>query len=240
MQISRLAEYFVKQYLSGRSNRRRPQAWRRESADIQRLESRALLAAVLDQGTNVEASAAEDRTMLRPVVLEPEGHPSCCGTVFSWEAVPEAALYEVWMGSLDSSDTPLIKATRVGLWLIHEGQLPIGRLQIWVRARFQDGQHSLWGAKAFHYDQAPHTSELKSVSSPGDQLLQTFQWREVPGAVQYRLVVRNLTTQELVVDEIVPQNEYTPATAISMGRLRAWVHAIGADGFKGAWSEPGN
>ena len=83
MQISRLAEYFVKQYLSGRSNRRRPHPWRRESADIQRVESRALLAAVLDQGTNVEASAAEDRTMLRPVVLEPEGHPSCCGTVFS-------------------------------------------------------------------------------------------------------------------------------------------------------------
>lgn len=170
---------------------------------------------------------------VKPVVHSPSGTSRETRPTIEWYASSEAESYELWLEHLGGDDNPVINPTVTGTSFTLLQDLDIGRYRAWVRANKQGGSKSAWTSVTFTVTVPP---TIVPLTFTGD-LTPTIDWSDVPGAVDYRVYIQNITTLETVLDERVSVSQLDITTDLTFGRHRIWVQATGINGFTAEWSD---
>ncbi|RLT08263.1 MAG: hypothetical protein DWI22_08265, partial [Planctomycetota bacterium] len=184
------------------------------------------------------------RVSTPPTIVGPIGRTPLAKPTLSWQSVPGALNYEVW---LNNTSVPVAKlynpAGITSLSYTVPAGLPIGNYTFWVRARNAFGSDSNWSqSQKFEVVTSPvliGPSASTFIKRP------TFNWTNMKttlgpnslaaGAVRYefRLYGRNAVTS--IYEELaqyaatnLTTNSYTIPTDLPSGDYRAFVRAIGA------------
>ena len=121
-------------------------------------------------------------------------------------------------------------------------ELGVGTYRFWVRAYDSLEQPGFWsGSRTFRVRTAPvFTSPIRN-SGVAETSFPQFNWTSVVDTDRYDLWVNNVTTGEaqVVRRSDLQTTSFASATAnLPGGTYKAWVRAIGPDGFFGNWSSP--
>ena len=105
-----------------------------------------------------EIETFEARLLLTtPDILTPTGTIADATPEFTWEAVPDAESYDLWVTSLETYETVLVETGIVGTSFTPATELSLGRIRIWARANLAGGAMSAWSP----------ASEAVILSAPG-------------------------------------------------------------------------
>lgn len=169
--------------------------------------------------------------ILGPVGVSSEQRPTV-----TWTSVSDATSYEIWTEQIGGSNNPLVNPTVSGTSYTFMQDLGIGAYRTWVRATLSNGVKTNWARQNFQVSLAP---ELVDLSYRDPDRTPTISWEPIPGALQYRLYVSNLTVGgPAVIDELTTETSFTPTEDFGFGRYRIWCRAIGVGNYAAAWSSP--
>ena len=182
------------------------------------------------------------RVSTPPTLLGPTGRTSVANPTLTWQSVPGALNYEIW---IDNNSVPVSRIyNQSGITALNytvPANLPIGQYTFWVRAKNQFGTDSNWSLpKIFSVTSWP---TLTGPSSSTFDTTPTFNWTNMrstlgsvtAGAARYEFRIYGVDpTTKLYVE--LPQytvttltsNTYTiPADkALPAGNYRAYVRGI--------------
>ncbi|GAB5443517.1 MAG: hypothetical protein Fues2KO_38660 [Fuerstiella sp.] len=173
---------------------------------------------------------------VKPNVTGPLGRQSASENLtLTWESVPGALSYEVWLERIGAgSANPIANPTVSRLSHTLAQPLPIGRYRTWVRANLAANRRTAWATGRFDVSAAPTFAALPFHA---DNRTPTIQWTPIPGATSYRLFISNITSQQNgVVDVTTATNTFTVPVDLNFGRHRIWVRAVAADSYAAEWS----
>jgi hypothetical protein len=182
------------------------------------------------------------RVSTPPVLVGPTGRTSVANPTLTWQSVPGALNYEVWINNVSVPVGKIYNPSGISsLSYTVPANLPIGQYTFWVRARNQFGFNSSWStAKTFSVTAWP---TLTGPSSSTFDTTPTFNWNNMQstlggltaGASRYEFRLYGLDTATQTYVEL-PQ--YTVATltsttytipgdkALPAGHYRAHVRGI--------------
>jgi uncharacterized delta-60 repeat protein len=164
----------------------------------------------------------------------------------SWNAVTGATDYEVWVNNQTTGQSEVIHVYNISnTSYTPSSVLAYGDYRAWVRASnaFGDGPWS--DARDFEVTDGssapPSTPAMTAPDGTITDTTPTFAWTASSGATFYDLWVNNLTTgqQQVIREENLTTNSYTPTTALTAGDYRAWVQARNGSG-ESEWSAEKN
>jgi len=170
-----------------------------------------------------------------PVTIQPlEFTQSTARPVVSWNPVPGAVRYDVWIDNLATQQSQYVRLTNVvGTQWTSATDLPMGRYRMWVRGIDATGVAANWSlAKDFVIATAP---------IPVAPLLPTFDrtptltWTALAGAVSYKVTLKNPNTGVIAysVNGITGTSWTVPADLLT-GTWQWWVSGTSADGYQSA------
>lgn len=178
------------------------------------------------------------------VNLIPDGlavtSPSLNGTpIFSWNSVPGATQYEVWVNNLTTATSKVVHNTAVTSTSLSLAGLTSGSYRAWVRARDSKGGNYTWTTPFdFEVQRAPRV--LSPVGATGTAT-PLFSWTAVSGAARYELWVTNMDTVIRVIHVTdITATSFQSLASLSSGNYRTWVRAIDAGNVPTVWSTPAN
>ncbi|MCA9062930.1 MAG: hypothetical protein KDA96_07720 [Planctomycetaceae bacterium] len=153
----------------------------------------------------------------------------------SWNAVPGAAKYDVWVNNVTTGASQVFRNTNVSGTTIGLPGLTAGRYRAWVRGRDLNGGNYQWSTpEDFVFGQPPVV--IAPVGS-GQPSLPVFTWTQAAGAVRYELWVSSLDNPGRVIHQTqLTVNHYTAQTALATGNYRTWVRAFDSSGAATLWS----
>ena len=188
-------------------------------------------------GDNATFSRTFDVTVnAKPKILAPVGVSSERRPTITWTSVPDATSYEIWMDQIGASNNPFANPTVSGTSYTLMEDLGIGAYRTWVRATLSNGVKTNWARQNFQVSLAP---QLADISYRDPDRTPTISWDPIPGALQYRLYVNNLTVGgPAVIDELITETSFTPTEDFGFGRYRIWCRTIGVGDYAAAWSTP--
>ena len=156
----------------------------------------------------------------------------------TWTSVSEATSYEIRLEQYGSSNNPLINTTVSETSYTLTEDLGIGVYETWLQATLPNDVKTTWARKTFKVNLA---AQLTDLPYRDPDRTPTISWDPVPGALQYRLYVSNLTVGgPPVLDELTTETSFTPTEEFGFGRYRIWCRAIGVGNYAAAWSTPEN
>ncbi|MCA9034989.1 MAG: hypothetical protein KDA91_07665 [Planctomycetaceae bacterium] len=176
---------------SARSNRRRSNAPIPQTAET--FEQRALLTA--------------------PTILSPNGTIGNTQPTIVWEAVDNAASYEIYISNAETQTLIAREFNIQTTSYVPTFALPQGRIRTWVRAHFADTSVSEWSS---NHDFVVSTQpQLTGPGSPSanatqrkiDDTTPTITWTGVSGAASIELYLSNRTTLESQVITVPGQTQ---------------------------------
>jgi len=205
---------------------------------------------VEDGGEDKDLSTRSDNSVYRRsfVVTVQNTRPvitGLTGTVLdqhpkiSWQAVPDAAGYQVWIGNRSTGQLPLISTTVSTLDYQPTVNLGIGRIEVYVRAVFPGQSFGSWSLiSRFTVHTRPIIQPLaQRQTSPRPE----FRLDAVPGAVKYEFWLDNRSTgQSPFLKATVTSPVLIPANDLPLSSYRLWARGIAADGTPGYWSIAAN
>lgn len=151
----------------------------------------------------------------------------------TWDAILGARSYDVHIDNLSTGQTGVIRTNGHGgnAFTLPE-DFALGSYRVYVRGKSFAGLPGGWSLpRNFTSRTAVVLNEIEPSARP------TITWNALPGAVEYELYIRNVTTGATVFnDASLTGTSYTPDADLPLGRYRVWVRGIGADGRAGAWS----
>lgn len=154
----------------------------------------------------------------------------------TWNAIPGATNYDVWVSSRTTNAIVLRNQNVTGTSLTPAKDMATGDYTVWVRA--QSGQYfSPWSAgRSFSIGMPPKinspTSGTSSTARP------TFLWSSVSGTERYELWITNVQTNTKIVLTNLTSTSYTPSSNLARGNYRVWVRAVSFMGETTEWSTP--
>jgi len=158
----------------------------------------------------------------------------------TWNALPGAVKYDVWIDNLTTNQPQFIRNTNVPAnSFTPSADLPFGNYRAWVKGIDASGIYpGAWSiAVDFSIVQLAAPVVTQGQNSTFDRT-PTFAWNAVPGAAKYDVVVRNLQNGKTVVEERnIVGTSWTPTTPFADGPYAWWVSAITADGARGVWTD---
>ncbi|MCA9050831.1 MAG: hypothetical protein KDA89_18965, partial [Planctomycetaceae bacterium] len=186
-------------------------------------------------GTAGEWSAPQSFEV-QPQLISPLTSTFEVRPTFSWEPVPFATAYEIWI-RVSSGD--IRQSGITGTTYTPTQDLPSGQVLWWVRATDHTKNYGWSHVGITGNDKRP---VVTGPSAPTTNTTPTITWQGVIGAGRYILHVINTATDEVVIrEDFVTTTSYTPTTALPVGQYRAWVKSIDAATnlfTSGAWSRP--
>lgn len=174
---------------------------------------------------------------LNPIVLR-QNTPR---PTISWQSLPGAVRYEIYVTSPTVSGFLHRDATITGTSWTPSSDLAIGRYRAWVRGFAADGLTAAWSREISMIADVlvvPAPTLISPLHATFDRT-PTFTWASVSGATQYVLRVRNANDGTVVVHAAVmaPVTNFTPVTELSSNVYYNWeVRAIGAGGHQSDYS----
>ena len=172
---------------------------------------------------------------LLPEVTGPVGTINDTTPTLTWQPVPHADSYEVWLQLTGGSNNPVLNPTVTTASYDVPDDLHIGRYRTWVRANLADGSKTNWATGVFDISLPV---ALHDVPFFGTDRRPTFTWDPLMPSGGTRIYISNITTRENgIVDAIVPDGQYTFFDDLSFGLYRIWIRAVGQGNYQAEWSE---
>ena len=196
---------------------------------------RAWVRAIDAAGNPAQWSLAHNFSVVTPPTLTaPLNATFSQQPTFTWNMVPGATQYDVFVRNLATGVTVLYPKGIAGTSWTATSALAIGRYRWWVQARSAQNVLSLWSLPV-DIQIGGKTSVLSPVGSTSDATPE-FTWRPVEGAVRYELWVAS-TSVRVVYETQLTGTSFAPATNLPAGSFRIWVRAVSAPGIFAPWSD---
>ncbi|MCA9062517.1 MAG: hypothetical protein KDA96_05645 [Planctomycetaceae bacterium] len=175
--------------------------------------------------------------IMPPVLQTPSSLTQDIRPGFTWDAVPGAEAYELWISNLSLNVNPFHQAVVSQNSYTPTEPLGIGRYAIWLRSQDAVGDWSAWSPQSVFRVNTPVTihamDRFQSVSRP------TISWDELPGAFRYDLWVDNISADvsQFVREQNLTATTWTAPTDWPVGRYRIWVQAYDGGNVHNRWSQ---
>jgi hypothetical protein len=157
--------------------------------------------------------------------------------LMTWNALPGAAKYDLWVNNLTTGQTQVIRQSVLTTNSYQQASLPLGQYVAWVRGIDAGNVVATWSTSQ-QFTVAPRVV-LTFPSTPGFNSQPTYQWQALPGATKYQVYVQNRTTNAIVLNQSgVTATSLSQPTALPVGNYRWWVRGSNNPGLTGAWSVP--
>ncbi|MEJ7594549.1 MAG: RsmE family RNA methyltransferase [Planctomycetaceae bacterium] len=180
-----------------------------------------------------------------PVLTGPTATTPSSKPTITWNALPGALRYDVWVTNLTAGIAQIVRDIDVPTnSFVPPENLGIGRYRVWVRAIGNLEVAGFWskGRDFFINTPATITSPAPTTIIAGSSF-PTITWSAIPDAVKYEVWVNNLTTgQFLVINRTgtaaLSTTSYVSTENLPSGTYRIWVRGLNSSGEAGLWSAP--
>ncbi|MEP3482237.1 MAG: hypothetical protein ABJZ55_23530 [Fuerstiella sp.] len=152
----------------------------------------------------------------------------------TWEAVPGAASYRVFVSNISSGQQAIVDTTVADNTISLQGIRQLGTLRIWVQVLTADGLRSDWSEFA-ELSQAPEGIQPFTYFG-GNQ--PQFRWTSVPRSIGYELYLSNRNGAAVQHFKNLTDTSFSITEPLESGIYRWWVRGITESGRPSAWSEP--
>jgi hypothetical protein len=171
-----------------------------------------------------------------PAVIEPLPlSVTSTSPTLSWNSVPGAASYEVYISNVTTRQLRLLNEQGLtDTSYTPPVALKFGLHRIWVRAFAADGFSSAWSSPVEYYI----GSTLHGPVAPTFEQRPDFRWTEPEGAAEYQFYLRAPNGDVTNIGGLT-SGSYTPDVNLQEGTYRWWVRPFTGDGRAGLWSERG-
>ncbi|MCA9060926.1 MAG: hypothetical protein KDA85_20580, partial [Planctomycetaceae bacterium] len=160
--------------------------------------------------------------------------------VISWQALPGAAQYDIWIDDKAGGVSQFIRDRTVGgtTWM-PTADMPLGQYTVWVRGIDSNGRPARWSQPmTFSVMPPPHVT---AGNNPTFDHTPTFAWDPLTGAAEYEVLIRNLSTGTTAVyQRHIAALNFTPPTDLPEGSYRVWVLGVSAANVRSLWTDPIN
>jgi hypothetical protein len=175
---------------------------------------------------------------LAPTVTAPTGTTTNNLPTFTWTSSTGATAYDLYVANNATGAVPIRVPNLTAATFTATTALPAGSYTVWVRAANADGEFGSWSAGRGFTIQAPAIPVITAPLGTQNTQTPTFQWTASSGAVRYDLWVSNTTTgaDQVIRQQSLSTNTYTPSTPLTAGRYRFWVRAFNSLGESLGWS----
>lgn len=192
----------------------------------------------------------EQKRVLTPQILTPVGTVTDSTPEITWEAEDGAVSYDLWISSLDAFETiqTHIGADAVtGTSFTPTEPLSLGRIRVWVRARFEDDSTTDWSShRDFQIESVPEMTGPVGAGSRNVVIdtTPTFTWTSANDAFRFQIFIRDETTvtgKTFTIDNTdaeVRSWTLPDADALKLGAYTSWVRSIDLKGRVSEWSDP--
>jgi ELWxxDGT repeat protein len=212
-----------------------------------RSSGQATITVVIEDGgrdgdlTTITDNARFTRTFIitvqptRPVITGPVGTVIVQRPKMTWQAVPGASAYQVWIGNRSTAQLPLLTATVSTTEYQPPENLALGRIEVYVRAVLANAIYGPWSVIS------RFTVATRAVISPLNQRQTTprpeFSVVSIPGATTYEFQLDNRSTgQTQFLRATVNSPTWIPSIDLPLASYRVWARGLAADGTPAVWS----
>lgn len=160
--------------------------------------------------------------------------------VIAWSEVTSAMDYDVLVYSVDRG-AEVAAGTNISGTHFTTTELPTGETYVaYVRANLSNGTRTSWSPRHRFAIHSPVSPRFILPGSVAESPAPTFVWTGVDSAVDYELLIYNVTTgQEVRNIAGITSTSYTLANSLHRTTHQAFVRTRSADGV-GPWSAPLN
>jgi len=206
---------------------------------------RAYLRAVDTHGATGAWSSAYNFSIqtVTPTLTGPIGGTLDRTPEITWNPVDGAETYDLWLSDITNNPfntTPLIRETMLtGTSFVPTSDLADGTYRIWLRATNAEGENSSWSAQIdFSISLTPVPSPI-APSGLSETATPEFQWHEIAGISRFGLsVVDSVTDAEVLANDNIFSNTFTPSTPLVEGIYRWSVRSYNSAGEVSEFSDP--
>ena len=173
-----------------------------------------------------------------PVVVAPMGTIQTAATTFTWNAVANAAYYDVWVNDTTTGQTQVVRNQDVAGTSLSATLTPGDSYVWWVRAFNAINVAGAWSAEASFTIAMPALTAIGPAGFIGNAT-PTFSWTAATGASYYDLWVNDATTgqQQVVRNTHVAGISLASPAFLTPGHgFQWWVRAYFASGSAGPWT----
>lgn len=179
----------------------------------------------------VHFNVATSPSMTAPLSSTFERRPQ-----FTWNAVPSATKYDIYIRNMDSETVAFSQANITATTWTPPSDLANGHYR-WQVVAASPNARGLWSNPTdFTIGGQP---EILTPTGSTTNNKPTISWKAVGGAATYQVWVDRADTWVPAVINVsgITATSYTPATSLAAGTYRVWVRAISASGQLSAWSD---
>lgn len=151
--------------------------------------------------------------------------------VISWDPIPGATGYRVFVNNSTTQQNPVIDTTVTGTSFTPGIDFSMGRHRVWVAALGTANFQGDWSDPIL-IDVAPAASLSPWATT---DLRPQFSWSAVPGATEYQIYISGAGGFR-IVESGISGTTFTPGTDLPAGSYRWWVRAVTSAQRSGPWS----
>ena len=159
-------------------------------------------------------------------------NPSNGQPTISWQALPGAAKYDVWIDRLDVPTSQIVRDMNVTGTSLTPTTLPRGSYRVWVRGLAADGADGAWSASQ-DFTTVP-VPIITSGLNPTFDTTPTISWTAVAGASAYEVYVLSINGNSKALHQKNISGTSFTWPVLPVGPYRYWVRVSGAT----VWSSP--
>lgn len=182
-------------------------------------------------------SGSRDFQINTPPVINPMTSPDYSGTpLITWNALPGAVRYDVYVNNLSTGETAVIRDTNVltNSYQVNS-RLGLANYRVWVRAFDAAGTATGWSSFV-NFTSATRVSSI-GPSVPTFATRPVFSWNTLSGATRYEISIQNRRTGAVVLSvKNITTTTWTSTTTLAANDYRWWVRGTSASGIVGGWS----
>lgn len=168
--------------------------------------------------SNLQAPAVVESLEVRSLmtVLLPTGTVNDATPTIAWEAVDNAASYDLWVSDVEQREVMFVKNGITTTNYTPTTPMNLGAARVWVRANLNNGTTGEWSPpKVFTVQVKPTvTGPINSLSSGTTNKLndkkQTITWDTPPGATRFEISLRNLSDPTELTGKVYTVENLTP------------------------------
>jgi hypothetical protein len=190
----------------------------------------------------------------KATLISPSGAGSAATPIYTWNAVPGATWYEIWVNDSAQSRKMDIWYTAAGVGCpagtgtcVVAPSIPLaaGSATWWIQCWGPSGYGTWSNGMAFTVSQPSTMATLVSPSGTIHTTTPTYTWNAVPGMTWYFLWVDDTSKGGKVQQWLAASTagcgsgtgtcSYTPTTALALGAATWWIEGWSPAGY-GPWS----
>jgi hypothetical protein len=175
--------------------------------------------------------------------LEPRWSPALLNPpTFSWNPIPGALYYDVWVSDLTTGTSPLVRNTAITTtsWTVFRPLTTNDTYEWWVRGISGTGVPGPWSVgTVFTVAALPAPTLVSPMATTVPAPVVTFTWNALAGAVSYDVWVNDLSGGLFARNTEITGISWTPLTFVTPGHSYVWwVRGASSGTGYGAWSSP--